>query len=122
MRKVVTANLRVAAADRPRRAGQSSGTRLHGFRVACPDTHQQLALAEVGGARHHPWARGSGLLCGRRDGFQRRALGECFDESLTLRCGGGRAVVLPAFGGEALHQRVERRASFHGFSVGRGVC
>src|SRR5207253_5114725 len=67
-------------------------------------------------------ARGSGLLCVRRDGSQWRALGERLDQSLALNLGGGRAGVLPAFGGKALHQRVERRASLDSFSVGRGVC
>ena len=62
------------------------------------------------------------MLCRRRDGFHRRALGERFDQPLALTLGGGRAIVLPAFGSKAVHQRVERCASLHGFSVGRKVC
>src|SRR5664279_503055 len=59
--------------------------------------------------------------CGRRDGFRGRTLGERSEQSLTLKLSGGRADVLPAAGEKAAHQRVERRASVHGFSVSRGV-
>jgi formate-dependent phosphoribosylglycinamide formyltransferase (GAR transformylase) len=57
-----------------------------------------------------------------RDGFHGRALGERFDESLALKLSGGRADVRPACRDKIVHQRVEQRASLHGFSVGRGVC
>src|SRR5450755_4383646 len=59
--------------------------------------------------------------CERRDGFRGRTLGERSEQSLTLKLSGGRADVLPAGGEKAAHQRVERRASVHGFSVSRGV-
>src|SRR5450755_2028177 len=59
--------------------------------------------------------------CGRRDGFRGRTLGERSEQSLTLKLSGGRADVLPPAGEKAAHQRVERRASVHGFSVSRGV-
>lgn len=60
----------------------------------------------VGGARCAvpvACARGSVMLCGRREGLRWRALGEGFDQSPALKLGGGRADVLPAFGGKALH-------------------
>src|SRR5450755_3809418 len=85
-----------------------------------PTTPDAIGHHEVVG-RCPPPRRWIGFLRGRRDGFRGRALGERFEQSLALKLSGGRADVLPAFGEKAVHQRVERRASVHGFSVGRGV-
>src|SRR5450755_5031376 len=68
------------------------------------------------------WRARRCALRGRRDGFRGRALGERFEQSLALKLSRGRADVLPAVGEKAVHQRAERHASLHGFSVGRGVC